>query len=158
MSLTAAQISEQKQLSGHKGHATPLLPTVKPRLPMLAKQTTAGRSNFSLPNPLTKSHVTESMPGHTLRPSSPWHRTPSQMDLAAAPESASNPSVVIDKNGRYPTIAEALGITDGTDAALVHQASAVSGANPASDTKPLPASHLHSKAHNPNKPVHKRRR
>ena len=157
MSLPAARSSEQRRPSGRKTHAPPHIPTVKPKPLMPANQATAGRSTFPIPNPLTHGHITESMPGHTLRPSSPWHRTPSQMHLAAAPESASNPSVVIDKEGYHPTIAETLGFVNCTDATPVHQTAAASGAQPALDAEPLPVSQPHSKTHNPNSSLHKRR-
>ena len=60
------------------------------------------------------SHVMshDTLPGPTLRPCSPWIRTASQANTAAAAPGSPGGSVVIAADKQQPTLAEALGFPD----------------------------------------------
>lgn len=60
------------------------------------------------------SHVMshDTLPGPTLQPCSPWIRTASQADTAAAAPGSPGGSVVVAADKQQPTLAEALGFPD----------------------------------------------
>ena len=154
--LTADQSTRHKQISEIAVKGLSGSDRVMPRPPIFAKQNTAGKSMFPdhVLQPVTQSSTSEIMPGHVLKPCSPWHRASSQMRTAATTAASSHPSVVVDQAGDHPTVADVLGIADCTDAAPVQQAAAtVSSAG----NLPLPTSRLHSKADKP-QALHKRHR